>query len=27
MHYYNNDRIQGKLGYLSPRDFELAQAA
>ncbi|WP_408610810.1 IS3 family transposase, partial [Levilactobacillus tujiorum] len=25
--YYNNDRIQGKLGYLSPRDFELAQAA
>ncbi|WP_408610809.1 IS3 family transposase, partial [Levilactobacillus tujiorum] len=26
-HYYNNDRIQGKLGYLSPRDFELAQAA
>lgn len=27
IHYYNNDRIQGKLGYLSPRDFELAQAA
>jgi len=27
IHYYNNDRIQGKLGYLSPREFELAQTA